>query len=62
MVDDPQFKHNEMIIGYDHPIVGKVLTTGFTVKFIGVAAGRISSGNIAWSAYILNIGGIVLHL
>jgi crotonobetainyl-CoA:carnitine CoA-transferase CaiB-like acyl-CoA transferase len=33
MVDDPQVKHNEMIIEYDHPTVGKVRTTGFTVKF-----------------------------
>lgn len=33
MVDDPQVKHNEMIIEYDHPTVGKVATTGFTVKF-----------------------------
>lgn len=33
MVEDPQVKHNEMIIEYDHPTVGKVQTTGFTVKF-----------------------------
>ncbi len=33
MVDDPQVKHNEMIIEYDHPTVGKIQTTGFTVKF-----------------------------
>jgi crotonobetainyl-CoA:carnitine CoA-transferase CaiB-like acyl-CoA transferase len=33
MVDDPQVKHNEMIIEYDHPTVGKVATTGFTIKF-----------------------------
>lgn len=33
MVEDPQVKHNEMIIEYEHPTVGKVATTGFTVKF-----------------------------
>jgi len=33
MVDDPQVAHNKMIIEYDHPTVGKVATTGFTVNF-----------------------------
>jgi crotonobetainyl-CoA:carnitine CoA-transferase CaiB-like acyl-CoA transferase len=33
MVADPQVRHNEMIIQYEHPTVGKVATTGFTVKF-----------------------------
>lgn len=33
MVDDPQIKHNEMIIEYDHPTVGTVKTTGFPVSF-----------------------------
>lgn len=33
MVKDPQVKHNGMIMTYDHPKVGRVATTGFTVKF-----------------------------
>lgn len=33
MVEDPQIKHNEMLIDYDHPTVGNVKTTGFPVKF-----------------------------
>lgn len=33
MVADPQIKHNNMIIDYDHPTIGKVKTTGFPVKF-----------------------------
>jgi len=33
MVEDPQIKHNEMIMEYDHPTIGKVKTTGFPVKF-----------------------------
>jgi crotonobetainyl-CoA:carnitine CoA-transferase CaiB-like acyl-CoA transferase len=33
MVKDPQIKHNEMILEYNHPKVGKVKTTGFPVKF-----------------------------
>ncbi|MCG8310114.1 MAG: CoA transferase [Cytophagales bacterium] len=33
MVEDPQIKHNEMIIGYRHPVVGNVKTTGFPVSF-----------------------------
>jgi crotonobetainyl-CoA:carnitine CoA-transferase CaiB-like acyl-CoA transferase len=33
MVKDPQVIHNEMIQQYDHPRVGKVSTTGFTVNF-----------------------------
>lgn len=33
MVNDPQVKHNGMIMTYDHPKVGRVATTGFTVKF-----------------------------
>ncbi|APY11575.1 hypothetical protein BWZ22_10130 [Seonamhaeicola sp. S2-3] len=33
MVTDPQIKHNEMILEYNHPKVGKVKTTGFPVKF-----------------------------
>lgn len=33
MVQDPQIKHNEMIIEIDHPVVGKMKTTGFPVWF-----------------------------
>ncbi len=33
MVEDPQIIHNEMILEYDHPTVGKVRTTGFPVSF-----------------------------
>ncbi len=33
MVDDPQVQHNNMIIDYDHPVVGKIRTTGFPVRF-----------------------------
>ena len=33
MVDDPQIRHNEMIIEIDHPKIGKVKTTGFPVWF-----------------------------
>ncbi|MEO1009921.1 MAG: CoA transferase [Bacteroidota bacterium] len=33
MVNDPQIKHNEMIIEMDHPTLGKVKTTGFPVTF-----------------------------
>lgn len=33
MVEDPQIKHNNMILEYEHPTVGKVRTTGFPVKF-----------------------------
>lgn len=33
MVDDPQVKHNKMIMEYQHPTVGKVATTGFAVEF-----------------------------
>jgi crotonobetainyl-CoA:carnitine CoA-transferase CaiB-like acyl-CoA transferase len=33
MVHDPQIKHNNMILEYDHPTVGKVKTTGFPVSF-----------------------------
>ncbi len=33
MVNDPQIKHNEMIIEIDHPTIGKVKTTGFPVWF-----------------------------
>jgi crotonobetainyl-CoA:carnitine CoA-transferase CaiB-like acyl-CoA transferase len=33
MVEDPQIKHNNMIVEYEHPTVGKVKTTGFPVKF-----------------------------
>lgn len=33
MVEDPQIKHNQMIIEYEHPTVGKIKTTGFPVKF-----------------------------
>tara|TARA_R110000868_G_scaffold76774_5_gene220543 strand:+ start:41420 stop:42592 length:1173 start_codon:yes stop_codon:yes gene_type:complete len=33
MVDDPQIKHNEMIIEIEHPTIGKVKTTGFPVWF-----------------------------
>lgn len=33
MVEDPQIKHNKMILEYDHPTVGKVKTTGFPVSF-----------------------------
>lgn len=33
MVQDPQIKHNQMIIEIDHPTIGKVKTTGFPVWF-----------------------------
>ena len=33
MVEDPQIKHNQMIIEMDHPKIGKVKTTGFPVRF-----------------------------
>lgn len=33
MVEDPQIKHNQMIVEYEHPTVGKVKTTGFPVSF-----------------------------
>lgn len=33
MVEDPQIKHNKMIIEYDHSTIGKVKTTGFPVSF-----------------------------
>jgi crotonobetainyl-CoA:carnitine CoA-transferase CaiB-like acyl-CoA transferase len=33
MVEDPQIKHNNMILEYEHPTVGKVRTTGFPVIF-----------------------------
>ena len=33
MVEDPQIKHNEMIIENEHPTIGKVKTTGFPVWF-----------------------------
>lgn len=33
MVEDPQIKHNNMIVEYEHPTVGKVRTTGFPVSF-----------------------------
>lgn len=33
MVEDPQIKHNNMIIEYDHSTIGKVKTTGFPVSF-----------------------------
>ena len=33
MVEDPQIKHNEMILEYEHPTVGTVKTTGFPVSF-----------------------------
>ena len=33
MVRDPQVLHNKMIQQYDHPTVGKLSTTGFTVEF-----------------------------
>lgn len=33
MVEDPQIKHNEMIIEIEHPAIGKVKTTGFPVWF-----------------------------
>ncbi|MCU4176618.1 CaiB/BaiF CoA transferase family protein [Carboxylicivirga sp. N1Y90] len=33
MVEDPQIKHNQMIIEYEHPTIGKVKTTGFPVSF-----------------------------
>ncbi len=33
MVTDPQVIHNKMIVEYDHPSIGKVATTGFTVNF-----------------------------
>ncbi|RED47453.1 CaiB/BaiF CoA transferase family protein [Seonamhaeicola aphaedonensis] len=33
MVEDPQIKHNDMILEYEHPKVGTIKTTGFPVKF-----------------------------
>ncbi|MEM9143251.1 MAG: CoA transferase, partial [Bacteroidota bacterium] len=33
MVNDPQIKHNQMIIEIEHPKVGKVRTAGFPVGF-----------------------------
>jgi crotonobetainyl-CoA:carnitine CoA-transferase CaiB-like acyl-CoA transferase len=33
MVKDPQVLYNEMILQYDHPTVGTVATTGFSVTF-----------------------------
>jgi crotonobetainyl-CoA:carnitine CoA-transferase CaiB-like acyl-CoA transferase len=33
MVKDLQIKHNEMIIEIDHPVLGKIKTTGFPVWF-----------------------------
>jgi len=33
MVEDPQIKHNEMIIEVDHPKIGKLKTTGFPTSF-----------------------------
>lgn len=33
MVEDPQIKHNNMILEYEHPKVGTVKTTGFPVVF-----------------------------
>src|SRR6185437_16134030 len=39
MVADPQVRHNEMIINYDHPTAGKVATTGIPVSFSKTPAG-----------------------
>ncbi|TRX60053.1 CoA transferase [Fulvivirga sp. M361] len=33
MVEDPQIKHNNMILEYEHPTIGPVKTTGFPVSF-----------------------------
>ena len=33
MVEDPQIRHNEMVIEIEHPTIGKVKTTGFPVWF-----------------------------
>jgi crotonobetainyl-CoA:carnitine CoA-transferase CaiB-like acyl-CoA transferase len=33
MVEDPQVKHNKMIIDCEHPVVGNIRTTGFPVSF-----------------------------
>lgn len=33
MVEDPQIKHNNMIMEYKHPTIGKIKTTGFPVSF-----------------------------
>ncbi len=33
MVEDPQIKHNHMIMEYHHPSIGRVKTTGFPVSF-----------------------------
>jgi crotonobetainyl-CoA:carnitine CoA-transferase CaiB-like acyl-CoA transferase len=33
MVEDPQIQHNNMILEYEHPTIGKVKTTGFPVQF-----------------------------
>ena len=32
-VEDPQIQHNNMILEYEHPTIGKVKTTGFPVQF-----------------------------
>lgn len=33
MVEDRQIQHNNMILEYEHPTIGKVKTTGFPVQF-----------------------------
>jgi len=39
MAVDPQVRHNDMIVEYDHPTAGKVATTGIPVQFSGTPAG-----------------------
>lgn len=33
MVEDPQIKHNNMILEYQHPTAGKIKTTRYPVSF-----------------------------
>jgi crotonobetainyl-CoA:carnitine CoA-transferase CaiB-like acyl-CoA transferase len=35
---DPQARHNEMIVEYDHPVAGKVRTTGSPIQLDGSPA------------------------
>jgi crotonobetainyl-CoA:carnitine CoA-transferase CaiB-like acyl-CoA transferase len=34
-LSDPQARHNEMIVEYDHPVAGKVRTTGSPIRLDG---------------------------
>lgn len=37
-LSDPQARHNEMIVEYDHPVAGKVRTTGSPIRLDGAPA------------------------